>query len=49
MTTAKIKFGRRSFIKNSSLAGGGLALGFNWFASANANAGGIAYPAGRVF
>lgn len=36
MTTAKIKFGRRSFIKSSALAGGGLMLGFNWFASLNA-------------
>jgi CO/xanthine dehydrogenase Mo-binding subunit len=36
MTTAKIKFGRRSFIKASALAGGGLMLGFNWFASLEA-------------
>lgn len=36
MTTAKINFGRRSFIKSSVLAGGGLMLGFNWFASLNA-------------
>lgn len=43
MTTAKIKFGRRSFIKNTALTGGGLALGFNWFATLNAKAGGIAY------
>lgn len=35
MTTAKINFGRRSFIKGSLLAGGGLMLGFNWFASLN--------------
>lgn len=36
MTTAKIKLGRRSFIKNTGLAGGGLVLGFNWFASVSA-------------
>lgn len=33
MATEKIKFGRRSFIKSSAVAGGGLVLGFNWFAS----------------
>ena len=38
MTTAKINFGRRSFIKSSALAGGGLMIGFNWFASLNAQA-----------
>jgi CO/xanthine dehydrogenase Mo-binding subunit len=38
MTTAKINFGRRSFIKSSALAGGGLMLGFNWFASLNVQA-----------
>ncbi len=39
MTTAKNKFGRRSFIQNTTLAGGGLMLGFNWFASLSAKAG----------
>lgn len=33
MTTESVKLGRRSFIKISSLAGGGLALGFNWFSN----------------
>lgn len=33
MTTAKITYGRRSFIKSTVLAGGGLMLGFNWVAS----------------
>jgi isoquinoline 1-oxidoreductase subunit beta len=33
MTTAKITYGRRSFIKNTVLAGGGLMLGFSWAAS----------------
>jgi CO/xanthine dehydrogenase Mo-binding subunit len=39
MTTVKIKFGRRSFIKNTTLTGGGLMLGFNWFATVTAKAG----------
>ncbi len=38
MTTVNIKIGRRSFIKRSAMAGGGLMLGFNWFASLEANA-----------
>lgn len=33
MTTEKIKFGRRSFIKISALAGGGMLVGFNWMAT----------------
>ncbi len=33
MTTAKIKFGRRSFIRNTVLASGGLMLGFSWITS----------------
>ncbi len=33
MKVAKIKIGRRSFIKSSSLAGGGMVLGFNWLMS----------------
>lgn len=32
MTTVKTTFGRRSFIKSSALAGGGLMIGFSWFA-----------------
>ena len=32
MTTAKLKFGRRSFLKSTVIAGGGMMLGFNWFA-----------------
>jgi isoquinoline 1-oxidoreductase beta subunit len=34
MTTVKTKLDRRSFIKSSVLAGGGLMLGFNWLAAA---------------
>jgi isoquinoline 1-oxidoreductase subunit beta len=34
MATESVKLGRRSFIKISAVAGGGLALGFNWFSSA---------------
>ncbi|MEX0274393.1 MAG: xanthine dehydrogenase family protein molybdopterin-binding subunit, partial [Flavobacteriaceae bacterium] len=33
MTHIKTKYGRRSFIKSSALAGGGMMLGFNWLAS----------------
>lgn len=33
MAVAKIAFGRRSFIKSTLLAGGGMMLGFNWLAS----------------
>ena len=33
MKVAKIKIGRRSFIKSSSLASGGMVLGFNWLMS----------------
>lgn len=33
MTLVKTKFGRRAFIKNTSLASGGLVLGFSWLAS----------------
>ncbi len=32
MTKVKTSFGRRSFIKSVSLAGGGLVIGFNWLA-----------------
>lgn len=40
MTTTKIQFGRRSFLKSSALAGGGLMLGFNWFANLSAKGNG---------
>lgn len=33
MTLIKTKIGRRSFIRNTGLASGGLVLGFNWLAS----------------
>ena len=33
MTIAKTTFGRRSFLKSTALAGGGLMLGFSWLAS----------------
>jgi len=33
MTIVKTKFDRRSFIKSSALAGGGMLLGFSWLAS----------------
>ncbi|MEJ2161874.1 MAG: molybdopterin-dependent oxidoreductase [Robiginitalea sp.] len=33
MTLVKTKIGRRAFIRNSGLAGGGLVLGFSWLAS----------------
>ena len=33
MTLVKTKIGRRAFIRNTGLAGGGLVLGFNWLAS----------------
>lgn len=33
MTLVKTKIGRRSFIRNTGLASGGLVLGFNWLAS----------------
>lgn len=33
MTLVKTKIGRRAFIRNTGLAGGGLVLGFSWLAS----------------
>tara|TARA_R110000764_G_scaffold104689_1_gene190331 strand:+ start:134 stop:2371 length:2238 start_codon:yes stop_codon:yes gene_type:complete len=33
MATVKTKIGRRSFLKNTALAGGGMMLGFSWLAS----------------
>ena len=33
MALVKTKIGRRAFIRNTGLAGGGLVLGFNWLAS----------------
>ncbi|MGB7395565.1 MAG: molybdopterin cofactor-binding domain-containing protein [Pricia sp.] len=33
MATAKTRIGRRSFIKSTALAGGGMVLGFNWLVS----------------
>ena len=38
MNIVKTHIGRRSFIKRSTLAGGGLVLGINWFASCKADA-----------
>ena len=35
MPTTATKIGRRAFIQRSALAGGGLVLSFNWFASCN--------------
>jgi isoquinoline 1-oxidoreductase beta subunit len=37
MAIAKISIGRRSFIKSTVLAGGGMLLGFNWLASCASN------------
>ncbi len=39
MTIAKTSIGRRSFIKSTVLAGGGMILGFNWLASCTSNTG----------
>jgi isoquinoline 1-oxidoreductase beta subunit len=33
MKTFRTQYGRRSFLKNSALAGGGMMLGFSWLAS----------------
>ncbi len=37
MTTIKTQFNRRSFLKSSALTGGGLMLGFSWFAGCKAS------------
>lgn len=37
MTIAKTTIGRRSFIKSTVLAGGGMLLGFNWMVSCKSN------------
>ena len=37
MSTMRIKIGRRAFIKNTSLASGGLVLGFSWLNSCKPN------------
>ncbi|HAI40731.1 MAG TPA: hypothetical protein DCM40_22845, partial [Maribacter sp.] len=33
MTLIKTSYNRRSFLKSSTLAGGGMILGFSWLAS----------------
>jgi len=38
MTIVKTTYGRRSFLKCSALAGGGMMLGFSWLASCNPSA-----------
>lgn len=37
MSIIKTKYGRRSFLKTSALSGGGMMLGFSWFASCQPN------------
>src|SRR5210317_1822735 len=37
MTLVKTRIGRRSFLKTSALAGGGMVLSFNWLASCISN------------
>ncbi len=37
MTVLKTSIGRRSFLKSSALAGGGLMISFNWLASCQSN------------
>ncbi len=38
MSTFKTKIGRRAFIRNVSVAGGGMMIGFNWLVSCNTSA-----------
>ncbi|MDX2249311.1 MAG: molybdopterin cofactor-binding domain-containing protein [Bacteroidia bacterium] len=38
MTLVKTSYGRRSFLKTTALAGGGMMLGFSWLASCKPNA-----------
>jgi isoquinoline 1-oxidoreductase subunit beta len=37
MTSVKISYGRRSFIKSTALTGGGMMLGFSWLAACKPN------------
>ena len=35
MSIVKTAYGRRSFLKTTALAGGGMMIGFNWLSSCN--------------
>ncbi|MBC7884423.1 MAG: xanthine dehydrogenase family protein molybdopterin-binding subunit [Saprospiraceae bacterium] len=41
MTLIKTSFGRRTFIKSTALAGGGMMLGFSWLAACKPSGGGM--------